>query len=150
MDPGLVFFAEDLFGLQFGTEGESVFSFNPESAQTVKMSESLTEWGDKVVSGYSYMTGYPLAHEWQVCNGRLPVGHRLIPKIPFVAGGPFDVQNLVLVESGAAMRYWGEFACAVAHVRDGEQFKLDVSKVERIRCARDVPGGTRQCGCSGC
>ncbi|MFE5088094.1 hypothetical protein [Streptomyces mirabilis] len=149
LDPGLFFFAEDLFGLQFGTDGEVVFSFNPETANVVRLSEGLAEWEKLVLSDYSHMTGHSLAHEWQVRNGEIPVGHRLIPRIPFVVGGSFSVENMVLVESWGAMKYWGDFARSVAEVPDGEQFRFDVSKVERIRCARDRSADAAQCLCFG-
>ncbi|MFD6345148.1 SMI1/KNR4 family protein [Streptomyces roseolus] len=147
MDPGLLFFAEDVFGLQFGTDGRKVFSFNPESAETKRIASSLDEWARQVVEDYSYMTGYPIAHDWQVSHGALPAGHRLIPRVPFVAGGEFSVENMVLVESAAGMRYWGEFARAVAEIADGEQFRLDVAKVEGIRCLGDSPAGAQACAC---
>jgi hypothetical protein len=43
-----------------------------------------------LLNDYAFLTGHPLIHQWQVKNGALPAGSRLILKIPFVLGGKDD------------------------------------------------------------
>ncbi|MEV6736403.1 hypothetical protein AB0N14_05400 [Streptomyces sp. NPDC051104] len=147
LQPNLVFFAEDVFGGQFGTDGTRIYSFNPETAKLTELASSLPDWTERVLDDYAYLTGYPVAHEWQSRHGAIPVGHRLTPRIPFVFGGNYDADNMVLTESAAAMRYWGGIANAIARVSDGTQLRFDPSVVEHIRCAAAGPDGPRVCRC---
>ncbi|MEU9589575.1 SMI1/KNR4 family protein [Streptomyces sp. NPDC048219] len=145
--PELSFFAEDVFGGQFGTDGKGVYAFNPETAALTPVGDSLADWAHRVLDDYAYLTGYPVAHEWQSLHGALPAGHRLIPRIPFVFGGTYSAENMVLVESTAAMRYSGGIALSISKMSDGVQLKFDPSVVGRLRCAADRPEGLGMCRC---
>ncbi|MFI7348026.1 hypothetical protein ACIBSR_17385 [Streptomyces sp. NPDC049936] len=145
--PDLSFFAEDVFGGQFGTGGKGVYAFNPETAALTKVGDTLVDWVHRVLDDYSYLTGYPVAHAWQLRHGALPAGHKLIPRIPFVFGGEYSSENMVLVESAAAMRYLGGVARSVSKISDGVQLKFDPSVVGRLRCAADRPGSPGACRC---
>ncbi|MFF4788221.1 hypothetical protein ACFY2M_00225 [Streptomyces sp. NPDC001276] len=147
LQPGLFFFAEDVFGGQFGTDGASIYSFNPETAAVTELGSSLSSWAERVLDDYAYLTGYPVAHEWQSRQGAILVRHRLIPRIPFVFGGTYSADNMILGESSVAMRYWGRSANSIVGVSDGSQLRFDPSIVERIRCAADVLDGPRVCRC---
>ena len=91
---GHIFFAEDAFGDQFGVGVEGVYRFDPETGAIKEHSSDLEQWAETVLDDYEYETGYPLAREWQAQHGPLPEGKRLLPKIPFVLGGAYDVDNL--------------------------------------------------------
>src|SRR6266700_1804158 len=43
------------------------------------LASSLEEWAGLILLDYRFLTGHPLAHEWQVRNDRLPVNVRLVP-----------------------------------------------------------------------
>ncbi|MFD3314288.1 hypothetical protein [Streptomyces sp. NPDC058694] len=147
LQPRLAFFAEDVFGGQFGTDGTGIYSLNPETAALSHVGTTLREWAERVLDDYAYMTGYPVAHEWQSRHGEIPAGHRLIPRIPFVFGGAYSADNMILGESVAAMRYWGKIANSIAGVSDGAQLTFDPSVVLSIRCAADGSDGSGICRC---
>lgn len=82
----VLFFAEDVFGGQFCLRGGKVCTFDPETGLFDLMSDSVYAWASDILIDFEFRTGQPLAHAWQVNNGPLPSGVRLLPKTPsFVA-----------------------------------------------------------------
>ena len=123
---GLLFFAEDVFGGQFAIRGNEVVTFDPESGDIEVLALSLEGWAEKLLADYPLLTGYPLAHEWQVTNGPIPIGKRLLPKTPFVLGGPFQESNLYAIDAVQGMRYRGELWEQFRVLPDGAQVQLKV------------------------
>jgi hypothetical protein len=91
----MLFFAEDMFGNQFAIASGRVVLFDPETGDSEQVAPTLEDWARIILDDYAYYTGHPVAHEWQIKNGPLRPGMRLMPKIPFVCGGEFAVSNLV-------------------------------------------------------
>ena len=123
---GLLFFAEDIFGCQFCIGADGVYQFDPETGQTEKLATDLDGWADAILRDHPYLTGYPLAHEWQQANGALAPGKRLVPKQPFVAGGEFAVANLAPLDAVAAMQMRGHIAVQIKDLPDGATITLKV------------------------
>ena len=119
MAEGLVFFAEDAFGGQFALAQEGVVSFDPETGDAEFMASTLEAWAATVLADYDLLTGYPLAREWQVRFGALPVGARLLPKIPFVLGGEFTINNLFAADAVEGMRWRGDVAVQIRDLPNG-------------------------------
>src|SRR5690606_29576887 len=65
---GLTFFAEDAFGFQFATDGDAIFSFDPEVAERERVSSDVMEWASLILEDFEVRTGFPVMHEWQVHN----------------------------------------------------------------------------------
>jgi hypothetical protein len=121
-----VFFAEDLFGNQFARVGDAVVTFDAETARCEPAGPNLSAWIADLMRDHRVMTGWPLAHEWQVANGPLPAGKRLVPKQPFVTGGEHVRTNLYLADAVAAMRFRGSLARQIADVPDGARIVFKV------------------------
>ena len=119
------FFAEDIFGGQFAL-GDGVCTFDPETGAMSPIADDIEGWAGAVLDGYDVMTGFPLAHEWQVRNGSLRPGRRLVPKVPFVLGGEFSVDNLYDGDSVEAMRYRGQLASQIRDLPDGATVTLRI------------------------
>ncbi|WP_159040627.1 MULTISPECIES: SMI1/KNR4 family protein [unclassified Streptomyces] len=144
----LTFFAEDLFGSQYAVASDGVvYSFNAETAEVSKFSESIAHWQDDIVADWNYATGYTVGHEWQALNGQLPPGHRLTPRIPFSVGGEFSSENMVPVEAAAALRYWGTFAISISDLQDGGQFNFNPKFIDKLICGIWSPTGKSVCQC---
>jgi len=126
MASGCVFFAEDVFGGQFCIKSNKICSFDPETGALQDVAEDMEGWARSILADYDFMTGYSLCHEWQRVNGRLNSGLRLVPKVPFVAGGKFNVQNLHVIEAVKGMRLRGQIALQIKDIPDGEQIKLKI------------------------
>jgi hypothetical protein len=123
----IVFFAEDLFGMQFGIMDEFVIKFDPETSEIDEtFAESLGGWASIILDGFDYQTGYPLAHEWQRLNGPILPGRRLLPKIPFVLGGEFELSNLYEVDAIQGMRFRADLSKQIKDLPDGTPVQIDV------------------------
>jgi hypothetical protein len=120
------FFAEDVFGGQFCVHDGVVMSFDPETGDKCIIAADVEEWAHKILSEYEVLTGHPLAHEWQVRHGAIPHGQRLIPKIPFVLGGNFEVENLFLIEAARGMRSRANLAVQIKDLPEGSNVEFKV------------------------
>jgi hypothetical protein len=122
---GLFFFAEDAFGNQFALDRDGcVVAFEAETAGRERLAESVADWVQVLLDDWRYLTGYPLAHEWQGANRSLRLGERLLPRTPFVIGGAYSVENLTAALDHEAMAYRGEIATQIAHLPEGTEIVL--------------------------
>jgi hypothetical protein len=123
---GCIFFAEDVFGGQFCIKSSKVHTFDPETGILEYLADDIEGWARAIVSDYEVLTGYPLAHQWQEKNGRLPAKKRLLPKLPFVAGGGFVLDNLYLADAVEGMRFRADIANQIKDLPDGAQIKFNI------------------------
>jgi hypothetical protein len=121
-------FAEDAFGGQFSLHDDGVFAFDPETGARDRLADDLVGWAEALLDDAEVLTGYPLAHEWQVRHGPLPVGQRLVPTVPFVLGGSFDVDNLHALDEVQGMRLRGELAVQLRDLPDGATVRYGVAE----------------------
>lgn len=123
----VLFFAEDLFGGQFGLRADGVHAFEPETGALSPISPDLAGWAKEVLSDYDFRTGYPLGHDWQIAHAPLPPGIRLLPKIPFVCGGKYEVENLYSLDDVTGMRFRASIANQIRDLPDGAEITFKVS-----------------------
>lgn len=123
---GCLFFAEDVFGGQFCIKDNKVYTFDPETGVLDYLADDIEGWAKVIVSDYEVLTGHPLAHQWQKQNGQLPARKRLLPKIPFVAGGEFALANLYLADAVDGMKFRADIANQIRDLPDGTQIKFNV------------------------
>ena len=126
MADGIFFFAEDIFGGQFGLRGNEVVAFEPETGEFRVVSSSLEGWAQWILADFELTTGYPLGRAWQRRFGALLLGKRLIPRIPFVLGGDFTIENLYSVDSTVGMQVRAELAVQIRDLPDGAQVRYRV------------------------
>jgi hypothetical protein len=124
---GCFFFAEDVFGGQFCFRDDAVFAFDPETGAQELMASTLEEWAEALLADYDVLTGFPLAHEWQVEHGLLEQGARLVPLTLFVLGGEFSVENLRVMGAAEGMRARGPLAVQLRYVPDGVRVSLETT-----------------------
>lgn len=122
---GVFFFAEDIFGEQFGIRNGRVERFNPEQANYTDFAADVEGWAAKILSSHRTETGWPLAKAWQSVHGPIPPGTRLLPAVPFFAGGEYTVENVNAVEAVEAMQYRGFIAMKTRHLPVGAKIVLD-------------------------
>lgn len=119
-------FAEDAFGGQFAIRDGSVATFDPETGEVEVMGSSIEEWASQILDDHEVLTGWPLADAWQQQNGPLLPGRRLLPRIPFMLGGEFVVENLYDADAVLSLRYRAEIANQIAELPDGATVQLRV------------------------
>lgn len=121
-----LFFAEDVFGGQFCIHKNRVCTFDPETGDRKIIGTSLASWAKDLLSDFNVMTGYPIAHAWQLQYGVLPAGKRLIPKIPFVFGGEFNLSNLTLMDAIEGMEFRASLARQIHDLPDESRVRFVV------------------------
>lgn len=120
------FFAEDLFGNQFGMFPRGrVARLDVESGGLDWVANSLNEWAEVLIDNHREQTAWPLGQEWQEEFGPLPEGYRLVPRHPFILGGEYEIDNLVAAPRENVMEFVGQLAAEVVGLPDGETVTLD-------------------------
>ena len=120
------FFAEDVFGGQFAITDREVGVFDPETGEFELLAEDLDGWAAALLADWRVLTGQPLGHQWQLANGPLRPGRRLLPKVPFVLGGAFAVDNLYDADAVRGMRYRGELSSQIRDLPDNSTIRLQI------------------------
>ncbi|MEV7215025.1 SMI1/KNR4 family protein [Kitasatospora cineracea] len=124
-------FGQDLFGVQFGIlDGTRVVSFDPETAATADLGDSLEDWAAWLLADPDAHGAHSFAHAYAQANGPLPVDRRLIPRQPFALGGGRTHDNLRPEDAATAMRLRGPLAHAAR-------------ATHAARAAHGLPGGSR-------
>lgn len=123
---GCVFFAEDVFGNQFCLRDNSIHIFDPETSELEPFAAGLNKWAEKILADYNLWSGYKLAHEWQQLHCAIPIGSRLLPKIPFVMGGDYAVDNLYALDAAKGMCLRAHIAKQIHDLADGTAVRLVV------------------------
>ena len=123
---GCLFFAEDIFGGQFVIKDDAIHSFDPETGATEQIGATVDAWARALLGDYEALTGQPLAHAWQEEHGALPKGKRLLPKIPFVTNGEFELSNLYAADAVKGMQFRGDLAVQIRYLPEGAEIKFKI------------------------
>jgi hypothetical protein len=122
----VLFFGEDTFGDQFCLNDGQICSFDAETAELQVLGCDLEAWAKRILEEYGLLTGYPLVHKWQKRHGPLLIGTRLMPKIPFVLGGEYALENFYTLTSVSAMKSRGNLARQIKNLPDGTQVEFRI------------------------
>jgi hypothetical protein len=121
---GVLFFGEDLFGVQFGIRADRICVFEPETGVFEDKYGSLDEWAASIL-GDDAVSGYSLARSWAAKVGELQPGMRLAPKRPFVVGGAYEIDNLYAIDETTGMKFRAAIANQIRDLADGAEIVLD-------------------------
>lgn len=124
--PKFFCFGENIFGEQFCTSEGKVCRFDPETGALEELTSSIDAWAELILTESDLHTGFPLAHEWQVRNGPLSLGYRLVPRTPFVCGGEFTIDNLVSMNAMKGMRSRANLANQIHELPDGTEIHFEI------------------------
>jgi hypothetical protein len=124
---GLNCFAEDIFGVQFCFAEREIWKFDPETGELERLAADLDEWASKILLDYRGLTGFQISHNWQKAHGPLEARNRLMPKVPFVLGGKYELDNLVAISSERLMRNMGNLAHQISSLPDGSTIKFKIT-----------------------
>lgn len=125
-DSNCIYFAEDIFGNLFCEKINKFYFLDVEIGELELMGNSIEEWAKKIITEYNYYTGYSLGHEWQIKNGKLSTGQRLIPKKLFILGGKYTLDNLISQNTIEALKFRSNIAHQLSDVKDGEKIIIEV------------------------
>ena len=123
------FFAEDVFGNLYGFYGGKVILFNLETSDKEIIANNFAGWLNEIENDLDYYTGQSLAKELNKEDKfQLAYGKRLAAKYPFVLGGEYAIENLVLKDSENNIDYNSSIAKQIVNLPDGSSIKLDILK----------------------
>jgi hypothetical protein len=77
-----------------------------------------------IISEYEHYSGYQLLHDWQIENGPIAPGHRLMPKLPFVLGGQYSTDNLCSIPALECMILRARIATQIRNLPDASEVKI--------------------------
>jgi hypothetical protein len=124
----VTFFAEDVFGVQFGIEAGRVVQFDPETAGITTVAPTLVEWCHELCRDPDYYTGAPVLIAWERKNSPLQVGHRLVPRQLFMLGGDFNSDNMVCKTDVEGMRIRAQLWKLTRDLPDGQKVTFRVEE----------------------
>lgn len=120
----LLFFADDIFGVQFCVKEGAVFSFEPETGVLERLADNLDAWAALMLTETDYYTGRPIASAWQENFGVLEPTQRLIPTLLFTLGGEFTLENLSAKDATLGMKIRGPIAQRIYGLPDGTKIRF--------------------------
>jgi len=123
----LLFFAEDAFGNQFAFEEDRIVRFLAETADREFVAASLEEWVETLLKDPDEELSLWLLREWKTPDRRLESSEHLCPKVPFVAGGAYEPNNLYALDRHESMVFKGDFAWQTRNVPEGGKVRLRVT-----------------------
>lgn len=125
----LVAFAQDLFGNQFcfDTSARGVVFFDSETGERDPIASGYAEWLNKLDDHLEYFTGVNVLNDW-LSNNKFEFGYRLCPKIPFIMGGEYKVNNLYGSKFPDFIKSYANIARQVYNLPDGTPVKLNMTK----------------------
>ncbi len=126
---GLVSFGQDIFGNQFCFEISSrkIVFFDSETGERKNLALNFSNWIDVIYSDFDYFIGLNVLKKWSSINA-LAFNERLYPKIPFIMGGEFAVDNLFAASFPNFIVDYANIAKQVFNLPDGTRIKLIADK----------------------
>jgi hypothetical protein len=88
------FFAQEIFGNQFGFSPDGIVFLNIETGEKSILGKNFDSWYAEIINDLDYYTGRNILRDWNTIHGPLDYNMRLCPAIPFVIGGEYEVDNL--------------------------------------------------------
>lgn len=124
---GLLSFGQDIFGNQFAFDllGKKIVFFNIETGEKKTLSKDFDSWLVVLFSELEYLTGYKLASA-RYEEIQLNFNQRLGPKIPFILGGDYTLDNLYIVNFPDFIKASANIARQVYDLPDGTNFTIKI------------------------
>lgn len=126
---GLLSFGQDIFGNQFAFDllGKEIMFFNIETGEKEILSKDFDSWLDVLFNKLDYFTGYKLASAWCAEN-QLNFNQRLCPKMPFILGGNYTLDNLYVGTFPDFIKSSANIARQVYNLPEGTNFKITIKQ----------------------
>jgi len=124
--PAATFFAEDVFGNQFGILEDTVIWFDVETGEHKFFADSIERWAETILNDYEQWTGFAIADLWQGTTGAIPLSMRLVMKRPFILGGKAAIENLMMWPDTKIMRARGAMAVQLENIPDGTEVTFEL------------------------
>ena len=117
----IIFFADNVLSYQYGIYNDCVVVFNPEDASIEKIATSIEEWYYIMKSDAATYLYSDILNRWEKKKGKILLGEKLTPSLPFILGGDYCIENFVKTNELDAMKYYCQYAKILYNLQDGEQ-----------------------------
>lgn len=121
---GLLAFGQDVLGNQFCFSSKGVLFFNIETTEVEILASDFDKWLKVLGSDLDYLTGETFSKRWGSKEGLLEYGYRLCPKMPFVIGGQYEVENFYSQPFPNYLDINANIANQIKNLPEGAQVKL--------------------------
>lgn len=118
-------FGLDTFGDIFLLLGEGVARLSTETSAVDEFWPSIEAWLSELKDDPDTMVGRGFLLNWQSQNGDLKNGHRLAPKMPFIFGGSYDLENIVSLPIQEILGFRAHIARQIRDLPDGSRIMFD-------------------------
>ena len=122
-----IFFGCNAFGDQFGVIEGAYGMLDAETGQFEAIGATLDEWAEALMADSEFHLGTEQLAIWEQANERLRLHHRIVPKVPFVMGGSYDVNNYYAMELLSSLLLRGAIADQIYHLPDGAQVRFETN-----------------------
>ena len=124
---GLTFFAEDVFGNQFGFTGAGeIFRFHAETGDREAGGRNFCDWLDRTLAEPEEELSLWLLNDWNRSGIPVQLSQHLCPKVPFLAHGPYECSNLYTCDRVESMRFKGGVADQIRNFPTGTTIEIKV------------------------
>lgn len=122
----IFFFAENILSYQYGIFDKNIVILNPEDSSLEIFASSISEWFSIVNSDPVTYLYSDILEEWKNKKGEVLLGEKLIPSLPFILGGNYNLDNFVKRTEIEAMDYYSQYARKLYKLQDGDCVKLKI------------------------
>lgn len=125
---GFVFIGEDVFGNLFCyDEKNKFFMFNIESGEYEEIAVGFNEFINKIIEDIEYYTGCKFAKALDPKdNELLNFGYRYCAKYPFVLGGEYNLDNLVIKLFKENLQFCSSIYHQIKDLPDGTEYQIKI------------------------
>lgn len=120
----LLFFGQEIFGNQFAFSDEGIMLFNIESGDREIIAPNFGEWCVVIENDLDYYTGKVFSIFLNSKN--MGKETRLCPKIPFITGGSYEVENFYSLSFPRYIQVNFNIAKQVHLLPDGSEIKFEI------------------------
>ncbi|QLB12915.1 hypothetical protein EV697_102415 [Bisgaardia hudsonensis] len=117
----LFFFSDNVLGEGFCFKGYEIGRFDFETCEFEFIASNMENFIKSLFSDFNYFSAYSIGITWQRYYRKIGFDEVLMPKIPFVLGGDYDVNNLYLSTINKGLRIKNELYNKVKNINDGER-----------------------------
>jgi len=123
---GLVFFAENGFGDQFGLDASGkVFELDAEQGTVEERADDFDQWLLMAVEATDELLSRPVFAAWVQKHGRLPYGSQLQAFPPFIFAESAEAVELSAVDALENMQFHATLARTIANLPEGSRVKVE-------------------------
>lgn len=125
IDSETISFGEDLFGNQFVFYSNGIGLLSIETGEVEFIAQNFIQWLNEVENSLDYYSGESLMLEW-IEQNEMSLDERLTPKVPFVLGGAYEIENLYRAKISSVLEFNADLAAQIRDLPDGATINLKI------------------------